>query len=129
VGPNGNQTATANTGLPFATGSRDANGNAVVNITQDVKKPLSPADNYLGNTLGQAVTPGISANLTMSFTPNGAGITTTGTASNFPSEELNVTNSSGTTTPIFQFSPPPTANPFSLYLPDRQMSCTGACPK
>lgn len=125
--PSGNITKTANTGLPFATGSRDANGSAVVNIAQDVKNPLSPANDVLGNTLGQAVTPGISANLTMSFTPNGAGITTTGTASNFPSEELIVTNSSGAITPIFQYSPPPTANPFSLYLSDRKVSCTGVC--
>jgi RHS repeat-associated protein len=129
LSPNGNTSATATTGLPFATGSRDANGNAVINITQDVKNPLSPADAYFGTTVGQAITPGISANLTMSFTPNGAGITTTGTASNFPSEELNVTNSSGTTTPIFQFSPPPGSSPFSLYLPDRNVSCTGTCPK
>jgi RHS repeat-associated protein len=129
LSPGGNTTATATTGLPFATGSRDANGNAVVNITQDVKNPLSPADTYLGTTLGQAITPGITANLTMSFTPNGAGITTTGTASNFPSQELNVTNSGGTTTPIFQFTPPPGSNPFSLYLPDRNVSCTGSCPK
>ncbi len=108
--------ATATQGLPTATGSRDANGDAVVNITQDVKNPLSPVPQFM--------TPGITANLNVSVTPNGSTVSATGTASNFPSEELNVTGPSGATTPVFQFTPSPGSSPFSLFLPDRNVNAT-----
>jgi RHS repeat-associated protein len=115
---NGNtiKSATAQTGLPVATGSRDANGNAVIGITQDPKDPLSPVPQWL--------TPGVSANLNMNFTQDGSGVTTTGTASIFPSQELNVTGANGTTTPVFQFTPDPSSNPFAMYVKDRKVSCT-----
>jgi len=115
---NGNTTssATQTQGLPTATGSRDANGNPVLNIMQDVKNPLSPVP--------QMMTPGISANLTMTISTDGSTVMTSGTASKFPSEELNVTNPSGMTTPVFQFTPPPGSNPFSLYTKDRGVNCT-----
>ena len=118
VDANGNTTssATQTQGLPSATGTRDANGNAVIGISQDVKNPLSPAP--------QALTPGITADLSMNFTQNGSSVTTTGTASNFPSQELNVSGADGTTTPVFQFTPPPNSNPFSLFTRDRKVNCT-----
>lgn len=115
---NGNTTASATQtqGLPTATGTRDASGNAVVGISQDVQNPLSPA-------LGM-LTPGISANLSMNFTQNGSSVTTTGTASKFPSQELNVSGADGTTTPVFRFTPAPGSNPFALYTKDRKVNCT-----
>ena len=118
VEANGNTmtSATQTQGLPTATGTRDANGNAVIGISQDVKNPLSPGP--------QSLTPGITANLSMNFTQNGSSVTTTGTASNFPSQELNVSGAGGTTTPVFQFTPSPQSNPFSLFLQDRKVNCT-----
>ena len=118
VDANGNTmtSATQTQGLPTATGTRDANGNAVIGISQDVKNPLSPGP--------QSLTPGITANLSMNFTQNGSSVTTTGTASNFPSQELNVSGADGTTTPVFQFTPNPQSNPFSLFLQDRKVNCT-----
>jgi RHS repeat-associated protein len=119
---NGNtiSSATQTQGLPTATGTRDANGDAVVGISQDVKNPLSPGP--------QMLTPGITASMTMSFTPDGSSVSTTGTASNFPSQELNVTGANGTTTPVFQCTPSPGSNPFSLFLPDRKVNCTTSTP-
>ena len=115
---NGNtiNAATQQNGLPTAVGSRDANGNPVLNITQDVKNPLSPAPAFM--------TPGITANLTLNVSTDGSTVNTSGTASKFPSEELNVTNPSGATTPVFQYNPPPGSNPFSLYTADRGVNCT-----
>jgi RHS repeat-associated protein len=107
---------TAKTGLPVATGTRDTNGDAVVNITQDVKNPLSP--------VWQFMTPGISANLNVTATPNGSTVSATGTASNFPSGELNVTGPNGITTPVFQFTPQPGSTPLSLFRPDRDVDST-----
>jgi RHS repeat-associated protein len=72
--------ATATTGLPTVTGSRDANGNAVLNFQENTKNPLEP----------QSVTPPISANLTTTITQNGLSEDTTGTVSGAPSFELNV---------------------------------------
>jgi RHS repeat-associated protein len=120
---NGNTTksATATTGLPVATGTRDANGDAVINITQDVKNPLSPVPQFM--------TPGIGANLNVTATPNGSTVSATGTASTFPSEELNVTGANGTTTPVFQFTPAPGSTPLSLFRPDRDVNATAhPCP-
>jgi RHS repeat-associated protein len=72
--------ATATTGLPTVTGSRDANGNAVLNFQENTKNPLEP----------QSVTPPISANLTTTLTQNGLSADTTGTVSGSPSFELNI---------------------------------------
>jgi RHS repeat-associated protein len=115
---NGNtiKSATATSGLPTAAGTRDANGNAVINITQDVKNPLSPVPQFM--------TPGIGANLNVTASPNGSTVSATGTASNFPSEELHVTGANGTTTPVFQFTPSQGSSPFSLFLPDRKVDST-----
>jgi len=85
VDANGNvvNSATATQGLPTATGSRDANGNPVLNIQQDAKNPLEP----------QALTPGISSDLNV--TVNGSSVTTAGTVSGTPSFELNVSTAGG----------------------------------
>ncbi len=79
---NGNvvNSAIATTGLPTVSGSRDANGNAVLNFKQDTVNPLEP----------QSLTPGIRANLTTTITQNGLSVDTTGTVSGSPSFELNV---------------------------------------
>ena len=108
--------ATQTKGLPVATGTRDANGDPVISITQDVKSPLSPAPQWM--------TPGITADLKLNVSTDGSTVNTTGTASNFPSDELNITNPTGATTPVFQFTPPPGSNPFDLYTKDRSVNCT-----
>jgi RHS repeat-associated protein len=72
--------ATAKTGLPTVTGTRDANGNAVLNFQENTKNPLEP----------QSATPPIRANLTTTITQNGLSADTTGTVSGSPSFELNV---------------------------------------
>jgi hypothetical protein len=120
---NGNviKTATATTGLPTATGTRDANGNPVINIQQDVKNPLSPGP--------QALTPGISANLTVAVPQDASSAHVTGDASNFPSEELNVTRQDGNTTPVMQFQPGADATPFSLFEPNRNVDEQKATPQ
>ena len=84
---NGNvtKTDTATKGLPTATGTRDANGTAVINIQQDTKNPLSPGP--------QLLTPGISANLNVTVAQDGSATQVTGTAALFPASELNVTRS------------------------------------
>ena len=126
---NGNtvKAATATVGLPTATGTRDANGNAVINIQQDEKNPLSPAGS---STLGQMLTPGITANLNVSVTPDASTMQVNGSAASFPSSELNVTTPTGTT-PLIQFTPAPGATPSTLFKPDRPVqACQGTgCPK
>ncbi len=118
VDANGNTitSATQTQGLPTATGTRDLNGNAVIGISQDVKNPLSPGPQFF--------TPGIAANLSMNFTQDGSSVITSGTASNFPSQELNVSGVSGASTPVFQFTPSPGSSPMSLFLQDRNVNCT-----
>jgi len=97
VDANGNTiaSATATTGLPTTTGSRDASGNAVLSFQQNTPNPLEP----------QSVTPGIRANLDVNVTQNGLSVTTTGTVSGTPSFELNV---GGTNIPL-QSAPSGTA--------------------
>lgn len=82
VDSNGNvvNTGTAQTGLPTVSGSRDANGNPVLNFSQDTKNPLEP----------QAVTPGISANLSVTMGQSGNWVDVSGSLSASPSFELNV---------------------------------------
>ncbi len=82
VDANGNvvNTGTATTGLPSVTGSRDANGNPVLNFSQDTKNPLEP----------QAVTPGISANVNVTMGQSGNWVGVSGSLSASPSFELNV---------------------------------------
>ena len=118
IDSNGNtiKSGQAQTGLPVATGSRDANGNAVIGITQDPEDPVSPVPQFM--------TPGVSANLSMNFTQDGSDVTTTGTASIFPSQELNVSGADGTTTPVFRFTPDPSSSPFAMYVKDRKVNCT-----
>lgn len=103
---NGNviQTATATTGLPTVNGTRDANGNVVLSFQQDTKNPLSPVP--------QAITPGISTNL--SVTVNPSSVTAAGTTSGFPASELNVTPEGQPTTNI-PLTDPGTNGAFSLF--------------
>ncbi|MGC2744270.1 MAG: RHS repeat-associated core domain-containing protein, partial [Candidatus Angelobacter sp.] len=79
---NGNviNTATQTKGLPTVTGSRDANGNAVLNFQENAKNPLEP----------QSITPGIRANLNVTVTQNATSVDASGTISGSPSFELNV---------------------------------------
>jgi RHS repeat-associated protein len=79
---NGNviKSATQNQGLPSVTGSRDTNGNAVLNFQENAKNPLEP----------QSMTPGIRANLNVTVTQNGTSVDVSGTVSGTPSFELNV---------------------------------------
>jgi hypothetical protein len=103
---NGNviQTATATTGLPTVNGTRDANGDVVLSFQQDTKNPLSPVP--------QAITPGISSNL--SVTVNPSSVTAAGTTSGFPASELNVTPEGQPTTNI-PLTDPGTNGAFSLF--------------
>jgi hypothetical protein len=105
---NGNvtKTATATTGLPTATGTRDANGTPIINIQQDTGNPLSPAPAFL--------TPGISANLNVMVYQDASTTQVNGIAALFPASELNVTRADGTTTPVIQNMPPADATPWSL---------------
>lgn len=104
---NGNviQRATASTGLPTVTGTRDANGNVVLSFQQNTKNPLSPVP--------QAVTPGISTNL--SVTVNPSSVTAAGTTSAFPATELNVTPDGQPTTNIPLNDPGTNGSAFSLF--------------
>ena len=113
---NGNpvKTATADTGLPTATASRDSEGNVVVNIQQDTKNPLSPVPQFF--------TPGIDADLDVTIPVDASYAQVSGSASQFPGEELNVTRTGGNTTPVYQFEPPSTATPYSLMKPDQQVN-------
>ncbi len=113
---NGNvtKTDTATKGLPTATGTRDANGTAVINIQQDTKNPLSPGP--------QLLTPGISANLNVTVAQDGSATQVTGTAALFPASELNVTRQDGTTTPVVEYMPSAEASPWSLLKPDRDVN-------
>ncbi len=79
---NGNvvQSATQTQGLPTVTGSRDANGNPVLNFQENAKNPLEP----------QSITPGIRADLNVAVTQNGTSVDASGTLSATPSFELNV---------------------------------------
>jgi RHS repeat-associated protein len=112
--------ATATTGLPTATGTRDVNGNAVINIQQDTKNPLSPAP--------QILTPGISASLTVTVPQNASSAEVTGTAAQFPAQELNVTRADGNTTPVMQYTPDPGASPWSL-IGHRNVDAQASTPK
>ena len=110
---NGNvvKTGTASTGLPTATGGRDANGNVVLNIQQNTKDPLEP----------QALTPGASVNLNVFVPQNGSAIAVTGTTSGFPAVELNVTPDGGSTTNVPLADPGlvgSTLGPMALFLPN-----------
>jgi RHS repeat-associated protein len=103
---NGNviKTATATTGLPTVNGTRDANGNVVLNFQQDTKNPLSPGPQFL--------TPGITTDL--SVTVNPSSVTAAGTTSGFPGIELNVTPDGQRTTNIPLNDPGPNGSPLSL---------------
>jgi len=115
------KTDTAKTGLPTATGTRDSNGNPVINIQQDVKNPLSPVP--------QVVTPGITADLTVTVPQNASNAQVTGTASQFPAEELNVTRADGNTTAVYQSKPDADATPLSLFKPDQNVNTQKATPQ
>jgi RHS repeat-associated protein len=118
---NGNvvQTATATSGLPTATATRDADGNVVLNIQQSVKNPLTP----------QLLTPAIDANLTVTVPQDPSSVAVTGKADQFPAQELNVTRSDGNTTPVMQFQPAPGATPLSLALPSRDVNVKKETPQ
>jgi len=120
---NGNVTKekTATVGLPTATGTRDANGNPVIEITQDTKNPLSPVFQFL--------TPGISADLSVTVPQDASNAQVTGTASVFPAQELNVTRADGNTTPILQFQPASGATATSLFNPDRTVDVQKPTPR
>jgi RHS repeat-associated protein len=115
---NVSESRTATNGLPTVTGTRDANGTPVLNIQQDTKNPLSPGL--------QALTPGVSGNLTVTVWQDLSTVQVTGTAAPFPASEMNITTADGTTTPIFQFQPPADASPWSLFGPDRQVDVKAA---
>jgi RHS repeat-associated protein len=106
---NGNviQTATASTGLPTVNGTRDANGNVVLNFQQDAKNPLSPGP--------QALTPGITTDLNVTIPQSGSSVTAAGTTSGFPGIELNVTPDGQPTTNIPLNDPGPNGSPLSLF--------------
>jgi hypothetical protein len=96
--------------------SRDSNGNVLISIDQDVKNPLSPALGFL--------TPGISANLNLSISSDASTLSYSGSTSQFPANELNVTSGAGTEQ-VFTFMPNEGATPFSLYLPNNRVQ--GSC--
>jgi len=104
---NGNviKTATATNGLPTVNGTRDANGNVVLNFQQDTKNPLSPGS--------QALTPGISTNLNV--TVSSSLVTAKGSTSSFPAIELNVTPDGQSTKNIPLNDPGPNGNPLNLF--------------
>jgi RHS repeat-associated protein len=84
---NGNviKTDTATSGLPTVSGSRDANGNAVLNFQENTKNPLEP----------QSLTPGIRADLNVTVPQDASSVTTVGTVSGTPSFGLNVSTEGG----------------------------------
>ena len=106
---NGNviKTGTANTGLPTVNGGRDANGNVVLNFQQDTKNPLSPGP--------QALTPGISTDLTVTVPQSGSSVTAAGTTSGFPSIEMNVTPEGQPTSNVPLNDPGPNGSALSLF--------------
>jgi hypothetical protein len=118
---NATETRTATTGLPTATGTRDANGTPIINIQQDTKNPLSPAPEFL--------TPGISANINVMVYQDASVTQVNGTAATFPASELNVTRADGTTTPVIEYMPPADATPWSLFKHDRNVDVTKETPQ
>jgi hypothetical protein len=92
----------------------------VINIQQDTKNPLSPAP--------QILTPGISASLTVTVPQNASSAEVTGTAAQFPAQELNVTRADGNTTPVMQYTPDPGASPWSL-IGHRNVDAQASTPK
>lgn len=105
VDANGNviKSDTAKTGLPAVSGSRDENGNAVLNFTQDTKNPLE----------NQTLTPGIRADLYTTVAQNGSWADTNGMVSATPSFELNV----GSTNIPLQTEPSGGSFGLGLWLP------------
>ena len=92
IDANGNviKTGQQTQGLPTVTGSRDANGNAVLNFQQNAQNPLEP----------QSITPAIRTDLNVSVNQAGTSVTTVGTVSGSPSFELNVGTEGGSITNI-----------------------------
>ena len=92
------------------TGSRDANGNPVLSFSENAKNPIAPGP--------QALTPGIRQDLTIGIQQNTAGqatsVSVSGSTSQFPASEVNVTTPGGTTTQVFGYAPP--ENPLLLFL-------------
>ena len=117
------QEATATVGLPTATGTRDANGNPVINITQNTKipEPISPVPQFM--------TGAVSANLTATVPQDASSIQVTGSTSVFPAEELNVTRADGNTTPVIRFQPAPGATPLSLFQRNRDVDVQKPTPQ
>jgi RHS repeat-associated protein len=113
------KTGTATTGLPTATGTRDANGNVVLNIEQAVKNPLTP----------QALTPAIDANFSVTVPQDASSVSVKGTIDDFPAAELNVTRADGNTTAVIQHQPPPGATPLSLFPPDKKVDVQKPTPQ
>jgi RHS repeat-associated protein len=107
---NGNviKTATASTGLPTVSGTRDSNGNVVLNFQQATKDPLSPGP--------QVLTPAITTDLNVTINPST--VTVVGSTSPFPGIELNVTPDGQSTTNIPLNDPGPDGTPWSLFGPD-----------
>jgi RHS repeat-associated protein len=97
-----------NTGLATsvgsAAGSRDAQGNAVIQLTTDSKNPLV------------AGAPAIDNSLTISASPSGNSVAVSGTLDGFPSVLMTVANEQGKTLAIIQFDPTAVGNnAFSLF--------------
>lgn len=98
--------ATASTGLPFATGGRDSFGNAVINIQQAAKNPLSPAPSI--------VSPAIKTDMNVIISPDASTASVSGSMTPFPAHEAFI-DSNGPVTIIYQFKPRKDATPFSLF--------------
>lgn len=99
--------ATASVGLPVATRTRDAGGNAVINIQQNAKNPLSPGP--------QGLTPGIRANVNVTVSRDASTASVSGTISAFPGHEVLGSRAGAATVPIGQFGPGLGRSPVNLF--------------
>ena len=79
----------------------------MLNFSQDTKNPLSPGP--------QALTPGISTNLTVTVPQSGSSVTAAGTTSGFPSIEMNVTPEGQPTSNVPLNDPGPNGSALSLF--------------
>lgn len=102
-------TGRASEGLPVAAGSRDANGNPVINIQQNAKDPVSP--------LPQFLTPAITSNLNIRVPQDASNARVVGTTTVYPAQEVNVTRADGTTTAVWGYNVAEGATPVQVAFP------------
>ncbi len=96
--------ASASSAGLMASGSRDSQGNAVVQINGSASNPLA--------------TPSASIDYSLKIiaSPSGNDVSLTGTQDGFPAMEIYVTNSQGRTVAVYQFDPDTVNNsPMSLF--------------